>query len=388
MKIRRLLGPAGSCVQSRPQSSLSAYCSPFPSQPPRDFYPIPNPERPWVPPPSPATSATDCLSLNISVPSPPPVKPENGYPVMIFFHGGAFVYAAGGAPIYDGRMLSTISAGLGIPTIIISVNFRLGVYGFLASKEIREYNAEHGEAGVGNYGLWDQVEALRWVQRHIAGFGGDPGRVTCFGQSAGGVSTNVHLLRGEPLFSSAIIQSGLLPLCGVLSEEQYQVIYDKLLDYLQIPKELSPRGRLQRLIETPEDALTAAMVPVFVTPVITISPCDDGVLVNGPMPKYADYANFAQQVPEWCKRIMIGDVANECVIWNKAFRDLDAPAFVKRIRDFLKDDDKADKLMSLYGIHDGMDRTEAFYKIEKFTTDGLYHAVDWLALKSLPEMYA
>ena len=333
-------------------------------------------------------SATACLSLNISVPTPPSVKSGKGYPVMVFFHGGAFVYAAGGAPIYDGRMLSTISANLNSPTLIISVNFRLGVYGFLASKEIREYNLEHGEIGVGNYGLWDQVEALRWVQQHIAGFGGDPERVTCFGQSAGGVSTNVHLLRGEKLFSSAIIQSGLLPLCGVLSVEQYQVIYDKLLDYLKIPKDLSPRDRLARLIDTPEDALTAAMVPVFITPVITISPCDDGVLINGPMPKYEDYATFSQQVPEWCQRIMIGDVANECVIWNKGFRELDALGFIKRSRQFLGDDTKAEKLMSLYGIHESLDRTETFYKIEKFTTDGLYHAVDWLALKSYPKMYA
>lgn len=105
---------------------------------------------------------------------------------MVFFHGGAFVYAAGGAAIYDGRALSDISRELKQPTIVISVNFRLGVYGFLASKEIREYNLEFGEEGVGNYGLWDQVESLRWVQRHIRAFGGDPSRVTVFGQSAGG----------------------------------------------------------------------------------------------------------------------------------------------------------------------------------------------------------
>lgn len=105
---------------------------------------------------------------------------------MIFMHGGAFVYAAGGAPIYDGRALAEISSKLDTPTIIISINFRLGVFGFLASKEIREYNLEFGEGGVGNYGLWDQVEALRWVQKHISAFGGDPARVTLFGQSAGG----------------------------------------------------------------------------------------------------------------------------------------------------------------------------------------------------------
>lgn len=106
---------------------------------------------------------------------------------MIFFHGGAFVYAAGGAAIYDGRAMAELSkTECDMPTIIVSPNFRLGFFGFLASKEIAEYNQEFGEDGVGNYGLWDQVEALRWVQKHISAFGGDPEKVCCFGQSAGG----------------------------------------------------------------------------------------------------------------------------------------------------------------------------------------------------------
>lgn len=105
---------------------------------------------------------------------------------MVFFHGGAFVYASGSAGIYDGRRLSQISQEVRIPTIVISVTFRLGVFGCLASKEIREYNEEYGESGVGNYGLWDQIQALRWIQKHIVAFGGDPDRVTLFGQSAGG----------------------------------------------------------------------------------------------------------------------------------------------------------------------------------------------------------
>lgn len=133
-------------------------------------------------------SGTECLNINISVPTPPAESAGKAkYPVMVFFHGGAFVYSAGSAGIYDGRRLAQISQqDLGIPTIVISVTFRLGVYGFLASREIREYNASFGETGVGNYGLWDQIEALRWIQKYISAFGGDPDKVTVFGQSAGG----------------------------------------------------------------------------------------------------------------------------------------------------------------------------------------------------------
>ncbi|KAI1608354.1 Alpha/Beta hydrolase protein [Exophiala viscosa] len=359
---------------------------PFSPQPPRDFYFVPNPPRPWVK--EPTTSATECLNINISVPTPPSEsagRPK--YPVMVFFHGGAFVYSAGSAGIYDGRRLAQISQqDLDIPTIVISVTFRLGVYGFLASKEIREYNTAHGESGVGNYGLWDQIEALRWIQQHITAFGGDPDKVTIFGQSAGGVSCNVHMLRDERLFSAAIIQSGLLPLCGVLSEAQYQVIYDKLLRYLNIPADLPAQQQLQKLIEIDESNLTIAMVPVFVTPVITISPCDDGVLINGPMPTYSSYSDFAP--PSWCKRVMIGDVANECMIWNKGFRSYDAPSLVAKIKTFLKDKDKAQTLLDLYGITDDMDRNRTFYKLEKLTTDGLYLSVHWSALRAHPQMYA
>ncbi|KAJ9615324.1 hypothetical protein H2200_001399 [Cladophialophora chaetospira] len=377
---------------------------PFSPQPPRDFYFVPNPPRPWVQ--EPTTSGTECLNINISVPTPPSESAGHAkYPVMVFFHGGAFVYSAGSAGIYDGRRLAQISQqDLGIPTIIVSVTFRLGVYGFLASKEIREYNASFNEAGVGNYGLWDQIEALRWIQKHISAFGGDPDKVTLFGQSAGGgkerpyqrelvcvltslpVSCNVHMLRDEKLFSAAIIQSGLLPLCGVLNEAQHQVVYDKILDLLDIPSSLDPKQRLQKLIEADEDKLTAAMMPAFVTPVITIFPCDDGVLIGAPMPTYSIYSNF--KPPDWCKRVMIGDVANECMIWNKGFRSYDAPSLVTKFKSFLKDDTKAQLLMDHYAITDKMSRDRTFYKTEKFATDGLYCAVHWTALRAYPQMYA
>ncbi len=183
------------------------------------------------------------------------------------------------------------------------------------------------------------------------------------------------------------MQSGVLPLCGVLSVEQYQVIYDKLLDELEIPANLSPKDRLQKLIEIDEQKLTMAMIPVCVTPVITFSLCDDHFFL-GPnaMPTYSSYSDF--KPPSWCQRVMIGDVANECVIWNKGFRSLDAPALVSRIKSFLKDDAKAQKLMDLYGITPDMDRNRTFYKIEKFTTDGLYLAVHWAAVRAFPGMYA
>lgn len=199
------------------------------------------------------------------------------------------------------------------------------------------------------------------------------------------VSANVHLLRNEPLFSSVIIQSGLLPLCGVLSVEEYQGIYDKILSELEIPENMSPRERLQHLLEIDENKLTAAMVPVSVIPVITFSPCDDNYLIGQKMPKYSEYRDF--KPPSWCTRIMIGDVANECVIWNKSFRSLNAAAFADRIQSFLGSESKAQRLASLYNINPNADNDENFWKIEKFTTDGLYTAVNWSLIRSHQSVY-
>lgn len=96
---------------------------------------------------------------------------------MVFIHGGAFTYSTGSSPIYDGRILSSSSASeFDRPTIVITLNYRLGVYGFLAGNDIKEYNESHGEQGVGNYGIWDQVLALRWIHKNISAFGGDPDR--------------------------------------------------------------------------------------------------------------------------------------------------------------------------------------------------------------------
>ena len=131
----------------------------------------------------------DCLSLNVWTPSL-----EGRRPVMVWIHGGGFRQGSGASPLYDGAALA------GRDVVVISINYRLGPLGFLA----------HPDLGGGNWGLQDQIEALRWVRTNAAAFGGDPGNVTVFGESAGAVS--VWLLCASPLarglFHKAIAQSG------------------------------------------------------------------------------------------------------------------------------------------------------------------------------------
>ncbi|MBW8882670.1 MAG: carboxylesterase family protein, partial [Asticcacaulis sp.] len=137
----------------------------------------------------------DCLYLNVWTPADRGEK----RPVLVWVHGGAFTSGSGAVPIYNGAAL----ARKGI--IVVTFNYRLGVYGFLADAQL---TAEAGASG--NYGLMDQVAALQWVHDNIAAFGGDPDRVTVAGQSAGALS--VHDLIASPkaagLFRQAIAESG------------------------------------------------------------------------------------------------------------------------------------------------------------------------------------
>ncbi len=147
---------------------------------------------------APPATSEDCLYLNVWSPAEPGAE---RLPVIVWIHGGGWTNGATAMPLYSGASLAKRGA------VVVSVAYRLGPLGFLAHPEL---SAESGEAASGNYGLMDQVAALKWVKDNIAAFGGDPGRVTIAGQSAGAMS--VSLLMASPLgtglFRRAIGQSG------------------------------------------------------------------------------------------------------------------------------------------------------------------------------------
>jgi para-nitrobenzyl esterase len=146
------------------------------------------------------SAAEDCLYLNVWSPAE---SGEERLPVMVWIHGGSFETGSGSMAVYDGRNL----AAQGV--VVVTINYRLGPFGFLAHAAL---SAESPEGVSGNYGLLDQIAALHWVQRNIAGFGGDPGNVTVFGESAGAISILDLLVSplAEGLFQRAISQSGIL----------------------------------------------------------------------------------------------------------------------------------------------------------------------------------
>ncbi len=144
---------------------------------------------------APAAESEDCLYLNVWAPAD-----ADGLPVMVWIHGGNFTRGSGGLSVYDGSAL----AGQGV--VVVTFNYRLNVFGYLAHPAL---SAEQGGSS-GNYGLMDQLAALEWVRDNIAAFGGDPGRVTVFGESAGSSAVNQLLATSEVdgLVHGAIGQSG------------------------------------------------------------------------------------------------------------------------------------------------------------------------------------
>ena len=141
----------------------------------------------------------DCLTLNVWVPERVPEKRK--LPVMVWIYGGGFVAGTTSEARQDGTHLAQHGV------IVVSMNYRLGVFGFMVHPELAK---ESGKNAGGNYGLMDQLAALKWVHENIAAFGGDPGNVTIFGESAGSFSVSAQMASplAKGLFEKAIGESG------------------------------------------------------------------------------------------------------------------------------------------------------------------------------------
>jgi para-nitrobenzyl esterase len=192
-------------------------------------------------------------------PSPSSASATAGRPVMVWIHGGGCSIGAGSLPYYNGRRL----AEQGV--VLVTLNYRLGPLGFLAHPLLSK-ESPHGVSG--NYGLLDQIEALRWVQRNIAAFGGDPQRVTVFGESAGALCI-ARLMVSPPakgLFQRAIAQSGaahgrnrdLKKTVGRM--ESMEAIGERLAKALGCDRAADPLAALRA--KTPAELLAAAQPQV------------------------------------------------------------------------------------------------------------------------------
>ena len=274
----------------------------------------------------------DCLYLNGWITAK---RPKTLLPVMVWIYGGGFTSGAGSVEIYDGAGL----ARKGV--VVVSANYRVGAFGFFAYPGLTAESPHHSS---GNYGLLDQIAALRWVQRNIAAFGGDPHQVTIFGQSAGAGS--VWLLMQSPLarglFERAIIMSGpaVIPakmITGERSlaaaEKQGQEVASRLgaqsLDQLRaLPAEKIIRDSGRARWAPIEDGwgIRAGWHPEQEVPVINGMVAEDigiGYYGNGPAPAVTlkDYHKTMQEI--------CGAEATECQKLYPAGNDQQAAAAIR-----------------------------------------------------------
>ncbi|WP_423793495.1 carboxylesterase/lipase family protein [Mycobacterium nebraskense] len=194
-----------------------------------------------------APQGDDCLRLNIWASSD--TEPGDSKPVIVWLHGGAYVLGSGSQVLYDGRRL--VGGG---DVIVVTVNYRLGALGFVDLSSLDTGRRRFDS----NIGLHDVLAALRWVRDNIAAFGGDPGRVTLFGESAGAgiVTTLLAVPAAEGLFSAAIAQSS--PATSVYDRDRGRRVASSLLDKLGIAE-----SDAQRLLGVPDAAILSASQQVF-----------------------------------------------------------------------------------------------------------------------------
>lgn len=280
------------------------------------------------------TISEDCLYLNVWTPAK---MTSDRLPVMVWIYGGAFRFGEGSNPQYDGQNLA--SRGV----VLVTFNYRLGPFGFLAhpllSKE-SEYNSS------GDYGLLDQIAALQWVQKNIAAFGGDPNRVTIFGQSAG--ATSVLWLMASPLtkglFQRAISESAYEGIAfSDLRENKYgQEPKEKMGE--QLAKDLGCSNAADPIAcmraKSADDVLKAGTPPNDVLAAgYRYEPCVDG-WVETDLPLNIFEAGKQQDVP-----LIIGSMADEWALFQ-----LLAKPTVDSYKTYVQNifGDKAQQVLTMY----------------------------------------
>jgi para-nitrobenzyl esterase len=219
---------------------------------------------------------SSCLALNIFTPA----ADDGLRPVMVWIHGGAFMIGAGSTPWYNGSFLARRG-----DVVVVTINYRLGPFGYL---HLAEVLPDEAVAGSGNNGSRDQVAALRWVRNNIAAFGGDPERVTIFGESAGGMSVCTLLATpgAEGLFHHAIAQSGAAS--HLLTTDEASERTSRFLEQMG----LTPSAA-ERLLTAPPQELLDAQARLVIEGrgdlQMPFSPVIDGVVIpRAPLAAVAD----------------------------------------------------------------------------------------------------
>jgi para-nitrobenzyl esterase len=276
-------------------------------------------------------SREDCLYLNVIVPEWPLKKP---LPVMFWIHGGVNLGGSGGGPLYNSGTL--VEHGV----VLVTIDYRLGVFGFLAHPGLTRESRFHAS---GDYGLMDQILALQWVHDNIARFGGDPKNITVFGQSAGSMDISLVMAsRARRTFQKAIEESGALIDVPTLTEAERSGV--ALAAALEAPA----GDAIAYLRKIPAHALIARLAALPAAKRPDIGPDVDGwVLTASPATIYA--SGRESPIP---------------LLFGTTTRELDQLVPAGALRAFIEEHSKpfAAEVLAIYGLaHGGQGTTDPKY---------------------------
>lgn len=257
----------------------------------------------------------ECLNLSVTIPKSNKHETKHELPVFVWIHGGGLSIGSNNWPQYDLRKFVDRSVEIGKPIIAVAMNYRVGLFGFLANEEL----------GVpGNMGFKDQVLALQWVKKHIAGFGGDPYNVTAAGESAGAISLSTLLCANigkEGLFDKVMLMSGDATLRKPRNKWWHRQVYNDQANILAIDT-----ADLQTKLLNTEAETLAQQLPLashycgFLDGKWLKQDITASLLSDGQRPEHK---------PSWCKDFVVGDTVHDGTILKA--RILDHPQVLDRL---------------------------------------------------------
>jgi carboxylesterase type B len=264
----------------------------------------------------------ECLNVNVTVPNfGTNVRHgnEKGLPVFVWVHGGGLSIGSNNWPQYDLRKFVERSVDIGRPVIAVAMNYRLGLFGFLANEKL---------GAMGNMGYKDQVLAFRWIKKHIAGFGGDPNNITAAGESAGAISLSTLLCANidtEGLFTRVIIMSGEATLRKSRNEWWHNQLYNDQATFFHL-QATDAAGLKSKLLTTVAEDLTHHLPLAnhycgYVDGKWLKKDANITLLANGQEPEHK---------PDWCRDFVIGDAAHDGTVLKA--RIVDQPHVLDRLK--------------------------------------------------------
>lgn len=310
-----------------------------------------------------APQAEDCLSLNITTPTS---SSDSSLPVLVFLHGGAFFLGSSSRPYYSPLNLLTRAVHTHHPLVFVSINYRLSTLGFAHQSDIPDTLPP-------NNAMHDQLRAFDWIHRNIAGFGGDPGRITAIGQSAGSMSLSLHSISGRPtaLFRQMICFSGSPVTMPTKTPGEYDETFLDLAKKLEI-KDVEKKSASELAKEFVQAPVGKIRDLSFVG-----KPCTS----SGLLPYDHTSMAMTRRKPEtgvtWIERAIYSSATYDGgVSYNilAPFKKDNARTFIDHVHGKMSEEGAA-KLLDLYQITTEDSDPSALEKICQFESDiGFFHA--------------